>query len=37
MEKLLPMEWIFEVLEQNGFHQPESQFSLVRMKDLLKK
>ena len=36
MEKLLPRERIFEKLEQNGFHQPENQFPLARMKDLLK-
>ena len=34
MEKLLPMEDIFEILEQNGFHQPENPFLLARMKDL---
>ena len=37
MEKLLPMERIFEILAQNGFHWPENQFPLARMKDLLKK
>ena len=36
MEKLLPMEGIFEILAQNGFHQPENQFPLARMKDFLK-
>ena len=30
------MEGIFEVLAQNGFYQPENQFPLARMKDLLK-
>ena len=33
MEKLLPMEEIFEMLAQNGFHYPENQFPLARMKD----
>ena len=36
MEKLLPMEELFEKLEQNGFHQPENQFPLASMKNLLK-
>ena len=36
-EKLLPMEEIFEILAQNGFHYPENQFPLARTKDLLKK
>ena len=36
MEKLLPIEGVFEQLEQNdGFHQPENQFSLARMKEFL--
>ena len=33
MEKLLPMEGIFEILAQNGIHYPENQFPLARMKD----
>ena len=37
MEKILPVESIFEKLEENGFHQPESQFPLARIKDLLQK
>ena len=36
MEKMPPMERILEMLEQNGFHQPENQFPLARKKDLLK-
>ena len=36
MEKLLPMEGIFEILQQNSFHQPKNQFPLARMKGLLK-
>ena len=36
MEKLLPMEGIFEKLEQNSPHEPENQFPLATMKDLLK-
>ena len=35
MEKLLPVERIFEELEQNGFHKSENQFPLARIKDLL--
>ena len=35
MEKVFPVEKIFEELEQNGFHQPENQFPLARIKDLL--
>ena len=35
MEKLLPVERIFEELKQNGFHQPENQFPIARIKDLL--
>lgn len=27
---------LFEKLNENGFHQPEDQFSQARMKDLLK-
>ena len=34
--KLLPMEGLFENLEQNSFNQPENLFPLARMKDLLK-
>ena len=34
MEKLIPMEGIFEILEQNEFQQPEDPFPLARMKDL---
>ena len=30
MEKLLPVEEIFEKLEQNGLHQPKNQFPLAR-------
>ena len=37
MEKLLPMEGIFEILEQNNFHQPENLFPLVRMKNSFQK
>ena len=33
LEKLLPMEGIFEILEQNNFHQIEDSFPLARMKD----
>ena len=33
MEKLIPMEGIFEILEQNEFQQPEDPFPLARMKD----
>ena len=36
MEKLFPMEGIFEISSQNGFHLPENQFPLARMNDLLK-
>ena len=35
MEKLLPVKSIFEKLEENRFHQPENQFPLARIKDLL--
>ena len=35
MEKRLPVEKIFEELEQNGFHQPENQFLLATIKYLL--
>ena len=35
MEKLLPLEWIFEELEQSAFNGPENQFSLATIKDLL--
>ena len=35
MEKLLPVERIFDELEQNGFHEPENQFPLARIKNLL--
>ena len=31
MEKLLPIEEIFKILVQNGFHYPENQFPLARM------
>ena len=34
VEKLLPMEGIFEILEQNGFHYPENLFPLARVKNL---
>ena len=37
MEKLLPMERIFEILKQNVFHQPENPFPLARTKDLFQK
>ena len=36
VEKLLPMEGLLEILEQNGVHCPGNQFQLVRMKYLLK-
>ena len=36
MKKLLQMEEIFEKSVQNGFRQPENQFPLARMTDLLK-
>ena len=36
MEKLLPMEEIFEKLKRNGFQKPENQFPFARMKNLLK-
>ena len=36
MEKLLPIEGIFEILTHNDFHYPENHFPLARMKDLLK-
>ena len=35
MEKMLPMKRYLGYWK-NGFHQPENQFPLVRMKDLLK-
>ena len=35
IERIFPVERIFEKLEQNGFHQPENQFPLARIKDLL--
>ena len=35
MEKLLPAEKIFEKSEENSFDQPENQFPLVRIKNLL--
>ena len=34
MEKLLPMEEIFEILQENGFHLSENPFPLARMKVL---
>ena len=37
MEKLLPVEKIFDELEENGFHEPENQFPLARVKNLLQK
>ena len=37
MEKLLPMERIFEILKPNVFHQPENPFPLARTKDLFQK
>ena len=37
MEKVLPMERIFEILKQNVFHQPENPFPLARTKDLFQK
>ena len=36
MEKLFPMEGIFEILQKNGFHSLENPFSLARMKDLFR-
>ena len=36
MEKLFPLDEIFEKLEPNGFHYPENQFPLDKMKNLLK-
>ena len=36
MEKLLLMEGLMEMLEENGVHYPENQLPLARMKDLLK-
>ena len=36
MEKLLLMEGLMEMLEQNGVHYPEHQLPLATMKDLLK-
>ena len=35
MEKLLLVEKIFEELEQNGFHWPDTQFPVARIKELL--
>ena len=35
IEKLLPVERIFEKLGKNGLGFPENQFSLVRIKNLL--
>ena len=35
MEKLLLVEKIFEELEQNGFHWPDNQFPVARIKELL--
>ena len=35
MEKMLPMKRYLRYWK-NGFHQPENQFSLARMEDLLK-
>ena len=32
---LLPVERIFKKLEQNGFHWPENQFPVARIKNLL--
>ena len=37
MEKILPVESIFEKLEEKCIHQSESQFPLARIKDLLQK
>ena len=34
MENLLPMEEIFEILQENGFHLSENPFPLARMKVL---
>ena len=31
MEKLLPVERIFEELEQRGFHEPENQGFVVKI------
>ena len=36
MEKMLLMERLIEILEQNGVHYPENQLPLATMKDLLK-
>ena len=36
MEKLLLMEGLMEMLEENGVQYPENQLPLARMKDLLK-
>ena len=37
MEKLLLMEGLMEMLEENGVQYPENQLPVARMKDLLKK
>ena len=37
MEKLLPVERIFEELEQNGFHQPKKSVSNGQKKEFVVK
>ena len=36
MNKLFPVGGLFKKLEQNGFHQPENQFLLAKIKCLFK-